>query len=76
MREAYPLPKVDETLAQLKRKVDEINAECLKHIEGTVHEYVAIDTDTNGEPLREADRQRLSRTATCLPDVLTLKESC
>ena len=59
-----------------RKEVDEINAECLKHIEGTVHEYVAIDTDTNGQPLREADRQWLSRTAMRLPDVLTLKEGC
>jgi len=58
------------------KAVDEINAECLKHIEGTVHEYVAIDTDTNGQPLREADRQRLSRTAMRLPDILTSKEGC
>ena len=55
------------------KEVDEINAECLKYIEGNAHEFVAIDTDTNGQPLREANRLRLSRTATRLPDVLMLK---
>ena len=59
-----------------RKEVDEINAECLKHIEGSTHEFVAVGTDTNGQPLREADRQRLSRTATCLPDVLMLKKGC
>ena len=59
-----------------RAEVDAINAECLEHIEGTAHEYVAIDTDTNGQPLREADRLRLSRTAMRLPDTLTLKEGC
>ena len=58
-----------------RKEVDEINAECLKHIEGSTHEFVAVDTDTNGQPLREADRQRLSRTATRLPDVLMLKKA-
>ena len=31
-----------------RKEVDVINAECLNFIDGTVHEYVAIDTDTNG----------------------------
>ena len=35
---------------------DEINVECLKHIEGNAHDFVAIDTNTNVQPLREADR--------------------
>ena len=59
-----------------RKEVDEINAECLKHIEGSTHEFVAVYTDTNGQPLREADRQRLSRTATRLSDVLMFKKSC
>ena len=58
------------------KDVDEINAECLKYIEGNAHEFVAVDTDTNGQPLREADRLRLSRAATHLPDVLMLKKGC
>ena len=59
-----------------RKEVDEINAECLKYIEGNAHEFVAVDTDTNGQPLREADRLRLSRTATRLPDILMLKQGC
>ena len=59
-----------------RNEVDEINAECLNYINGTVHEYVAIDTDTNVQPLREADKQRLNRTAMRLPDKLILKEGC
>ena len=59
-----------------RKEIDEINEECLKHIEGSTHEFVAVDTDTNGQPLREADRQRLSRTATRLTDVLMLKKGC
>jgi len=58
------------------KKVDEITAECLKHTEGPIHEYVAIDTDTNEKPLRETDRQRLSKTTMRLLDVLALKEGC
>ena len=56
------------------KEVYEINAECLKHIEGSTHEFDAVDTDINGQPLREADRQRLSMAATRLPDVLMLKK--
>ena len=59
-----------------RAEVDVINAECLEHVKGTIQEYVAIDTDTNGQPLREADRLRLSRTAMRLPDVLALKDGC
>ena len=59
-----------------RKEVDELNIECLKQISGTSCEYVAIDTDTNGQPLREADKQRLSRTAMRLADVITLKIGC
>ena len=59
-----------------RKEVDEINEECLNYIDGSVQEYEAIDTDTNGQPLREADRLRLNRTAMRLPDVLVLKEGC
>ena len=57
-------------------EVDEINTECLKHFEGNAHEFVAVDTNINGQPLRETDIQRLSRTTTCLPVVLMLKKGC
>ena len=59
-----------------RNEVDLINAECLNYIDGTVHEYVAIDTDTNGQPLREADKQRLTRNTTRMPDKISLKEGC
>ena len=59
-----------------RKEVDEINEECLNYIDGSVQEYEAIDTDTNGQPLTEADRLRLSRTTMRLPDVLVLKEGC
>ena len=39
-----------------RKEVDKINAECLNHNEGSTHEFIAVDTDTNGQPLREADR--------------------
>ena len=57
-------------------EVDEIDTECLKHFEGSAHEFVAVDTDINGQPLRKNDIQRLSRRATCLPVVLMLKKGC
>ena len=59
-----------------RKEVDVINAECLNYIDGNVHEYVAIDTDTNGQPLREADKQRLTRNTTRMPDKISLKEGC
>ena len=59
-----------------RKEVDVINAECLSYIDGTVHEYVAIDTDTNGQPLREADKQQLTRNTMRMPDKITLKEGC
>ena len=59
-----------------RKEVDQINAECLNYIEGAVQEYVAIDTDTNGQPLREADRLRLEKNTMRLPDKLILKEGC
>ena len=45
-----------------------------QNIGGNAHKFVAVDTDTNGQPLREADRLRLSRAATRLPEVLMLKK--
>ena len=45
-----------------------------QNIGGYAHEFVAVDTDTNGQPLREADRLRLSRATTHLPEVLMLKK--
>ena len=59
-----------------RKEVDIINEECLKRVSGDVHTYEAIDTDTNGQPLREADKQRLSRTAMRLPDTLIVKKGC
>ena len=58
------------------KEVDVINAECLNYIDGTVNEYIAIDTDTNGQLLREADKQRLTRNTMRMPDKITLKEGC
>ena len=59
-----------------RKEVDLINEECLKRIDGDTHEYKAIDTDSNGQPLREADKQRLQRTPMRLPDTITLKRGC
>ena len=59
-----------------RKEVDVINAECLNYTDGTVHEYVAVDTDTNGQPLREADKQQLTRNNMRMPDKITLKEGC
>ena len=63
-------------LCSRRKEVDEINEEYLKYIHGSVQEYEAIDTDSNSQPLREAARLRLNRTAIRLPDVLVLKEGC
>ena len=59
-----------------RKEVDSINKECLKRIDGETQEYEATDTDSNGQPLREADKQRLQRTAMRLPDTITLKKGC
>ena len=59
-----------------RKEVDQINTECLNYICGTVQEYVAIDTDTNGQPLREADKLRFNKNTMRLPDKLILKEGC
>ena len=40
---------------------------------GEVNEYVALDTDHHGHPLREADRDRIQRYWERLPDRLMLK---
>ena len=64
------------TICSRRKEVDKINEEYLKYIHGSVQEYEAIDTDRNGQPLREADRLRLNRIAIRLPDVLILKEGC
>ena len=53
-----------------------MDAECLSYIDGTVHKYVAIDTDTNGQPLRETNKQWLTRNTMRMPDRITLKEGC
>ena len=34
-----------------RAEVDVINAECLEYVKGIGHKYVAIDTNTNGQPL-------------------------
>ena len=39
-----------------RKEVDEINADCLNHNEDSTHEFIAVDNDTNGQPLKEADR--------------------
>ena len=57
-----------------RKEVDEINEECLNYIDDSAQEYEAIDTDTNSQPLGEADRLKLNRTALRLPNVLVLKE--
>ena len=59
-----------------RKEVNEINSECLKLVPGNIKEYVAMDSDNNGQPLREADKQRLQRYSTRLPDVVSLKEGC
>ena len=38
---------------------DEINEECLERLDGNPVSYVAIDSDHDGHPLREADNRRL-----------------
>ena len=53
-----------------------INAECLNCTDGTVHEYVATDTDTNGQSLREADKQHLIGNTIQILDKINLKEGC
>lgn len=57
-----------------RKEVDEINAECLKQVQGNIKDYIALDSDSNGQPLREADKQRLQRYNTRLPDGVSLKE--
>lgn len=74
------IPSVDlkrtVIICSRRKEVDEINQEYLNYIDGSVQECEAIDTDTNGQPLREADRLRLSRTTMHLPNLLVLKDGC
>lgn len=63
-------------ICSTRKEVDAINSECLKLIDGCEHKFVATDTDSNGQPLREADQQRLQHINTRLPDTINLKESC
>ena len=63
-------------ISSKRKEVDEINFECLKKIPGDVTEYAATDCDHNGQALREADKLRLAKCSTRLPDVVCLKEGC
>ena len=63
-------------ICSTRNEVDAINNECLKLIEGGKHKFVAVDTDSNGQPLREADQNRLQHINKRLPDIITLKEGC
>ena len=63
-------------ICSTRKELDAINSECLKLIDGCEHKFVAVDTDSNGQPLREADQQRLQHINTRLPDTINLKESC
>ena len=63
-------------ICSTRNEVNAINSECLKLIEGGEYKFVAVDTDSNGQPLREADQNRLQHINTRLPDIITLKEGC
>ena len=63
-------------ICSTRDEVDAINSECLKRIHGNEHTFVAIDTDSNGQPLRDADKKRLQHINTRLPDTIALKEGC
>ena len=63
-------------ICSTRKEVDAINSECLKLIDGCEHKFVAVDTNSNGQSLREADQQRLQHINTRLPDTIHLKESC
>ena len=63
-------------ICSTRNEVDAINSECLKLIDGSEHIYVAVHTDSNGQPLREADQNRLKHINTRLPDTIVLKEGC
>ena len=51
-------------ICSTRNEVDAINNECLKLIEGGEHKFVAVDTDSNGQPLRKADQHRLQHINT------------
>ena len=61
-------------ICSTRNEVDNISNECLKLIDGREHIFEATDTDSNGQPLREADKKRMQHINTCLPDTITLKE--
>ena len=49
-------------------EINAINDESLKLIDGSEQKFVAMDTDSNVQPLREADQIRLQQDSTRLPD--------
>ena len=51
----------------------EINDHCIERVDGCSCEYVAVDSDHNGNPLRSADEERISRCRERLADKLVLK---
>ena len=60
-------------ICSTRDECSDINAKCLKRVQGQPVEYEAIDTDHNGHSLRTADKERLRRIRERLPDKLELK---
>ena len=60
-------------ICSTRDECSEINNHCIKRLEGNSCEFVAIDTDHDGNPLRVADHDRIKRYRERLPDTLVLK---
>ena len=60
-------------ICSTRKECDEVNDLCINRIDGNESVYEALDTDHHGHPLREADKQTVSKYRERLPDKLVLK---
>ena len=66
---------LDHTVVICSKRIEceSVNDECLQRLDGPVTEYMANDTDNNGNPLRQADHHRIQMFRERLPNTLQLK---
>ena len=67
--------ELDKTvvICSTRKECEEINSACIERVAGSSVVYDAIDSDHHGNPLREADIEKLNRCRERLPDKLVLK---